>query len=133
MRLIKDDQFVRFDTLFRQPCEHLLTYQGVHTHDNPVTVSPNERVAVLGILTTDNTKGQIEQQLQFTLSVADQSGRGHDQHARQQSARDHLTHVKPSHNGLARTRVISQQKPEACMLQHTIINGNTLMREWINA
>ena len=133
MCLIKHDQLIGLDVLFRQPREHPLTRQRIDAHDHPVAVGPGERVAVLRVLPADDAERHVEQHLQFPLPVPDQSCRGHDQHARQESARQHLAHVQARHNGLPRPRIIGQQEAETGMLQHAVVDSDALVRQRVDA
>lgn len=108
--LVKDDQLIGCHRLFGQPGKGLFAGQRVHADDDAVAAGAGERISVLGVLPADDAERQVEEDLQFALPVADQSGRRHDQHAGQEAPRKHFAHVESGHDRLAGAGVVSQQK-----------------------
>ena len=80
----------------------------------------------------DDAEGQTEEGAHLPLPVADQAGRGHDEHAAQKSAGQHLAHVQTGHDGLAGAGVVGQQESQGGLLEHPLIHGDALMRERVD-
>ena len=75
----------------------------------------------------EELEGQVEAMIQFILPLRGQVAGAHHQAALQIAPNHQLFDVQPGHNGLARTGVIGQQKPQGLARQHLLVDPGDLM------
>lgn len=68
----------------------------------------------------------------LSFPVAHQPGRRHDQDAPEEPTTEHLPDVEARHNGLSGAGIVCQEKPQARLREHVVVDGNDLMGERIN-
>ena len=73
-----------------------------------------------------------EKGTEFALPVSDETGRGDDQHAPDPSAHEHLAHVEPGHDRLARARVVREQEAEGLLYEHVLVDRDPLVGQRID-
>ncbi len=130
--LVKDHQVVRHDAGFSQPREHLRPGQRVDADDDPVAVVGHERVRVSGVGPGDDTELKAEESRQLVFPVADQPRRRDDQHPLDEPAGLAFPDVEARHDGLARTGVVGEQKPQRRLLEHVLVNRDPLVRQRVD-
>ena len=112
--------------------EHALPGQGVDADDDEVALRTEEGVAGARLGAADDAEGQAEEGAHLPFPVADQAGRGHDEHAPQEPAGQHLAHVQTGHDGLAGAGVVGQQESQRGLLEHPLVHGDALMGERVD-
>jgi hypothetical protein len=132
VRLVKDDEVVRVDSLFFEAGKDARAGKRVYTDDDAVAALADERVGVAGVATADGLERQTEKLGQFALPVSNEAGGGNDQDAFQQPARQHLPDVQARHDGLAGAGVIREQVAKSLLLEHVVVNRNALVGERID-
>ena len=55
-----------------------------------------------------------------------------DQDPSHKATREHLANVEPGHDGLARPRLVGQEKAEARLRQHVVVDGDPLVGQRID-
>ncbi len=108
MRLIEHHQVVGHHASILKPREHTVSRQGIDAGDEQVAPGTHERVASAGISAGDDAEGEIEERAHLVFPVAHQARRRHNQHARDEPAREHFADVQPGHDGFARSGIIGQ-------------------------
>ena len=76
-----------------------------------------------------DAKLQTELLEHFLTPLIDQAAGGDDDNASSVGAHDEFADVKARHDGLARARVISENKPQRLTRQHGFVNSGNLMRQ----
>ena len=130
--LVEDDEVVGVGLRVLEVAEHALPGQGVDADDDEVALRAEEGVAGARLGAADDTEGQAEEGAHLPLPVADQAGRGHDEHAPQEPAGQHLAHVQTGHDRLAGAGVVGQQESQRGLLEHPLVHGDALMRERVD-
>ena len=132
MCFIEDDEVVSVSLRIFEVVKHAFPGQGVDTDDCPVAVCSQEGITGSRVCAADDTEWQVKQGTHFSLPVANQAGWWDDEYATDESARQHFAYVQARHDCLTGTCVVSQQESQRGLLQHLLVHGDALMREWVN-
>ena len=131
--LVEDRQIVGGHRGAPQPLEHGVAGQRVQRHDDQIAIRFRERVAGTRRAAGDDPESKPEQRPQLPLPVADQTGGRHDDHPLDPSPRQHLAHDEPGNDRLAGPRVVGQQEAERILTEHSLVDRDALVRQWIDA
>ena len=112
--------------------EHALPRQSVDADDDEVALRAEEGVSDARLGAADDAEGQAKEGAHLPFPVADQAGRGHDEHAPQEPAGQHLARVQAGHDGLAGAGVVGQQEAQRGLREHPLVHGDALMRERVD-
>ena len=93
---------------------------------------PGERVARPGVGPDDDAEVEPEEGPQLALPVAHEPGGRDDQDPSQEASGEHLADVEPGHDGLARPRLIAQEKAEAGLRQHVVVDRDPLVGQRVD-
>ena len=130
--LVEDAEVVGLDGGFLKPGEGAFAGEGIDADDDQVAAGPRERVARLGVGPDDDAEVEPEQGPQLALPVAHEPGGRDDQNSSQEASGEHLADVEPGHDGLARPRLISQEKAEAGLGQHVVVDRDPLVGQRVD-
>ncbi len=130
--LVEDAEVVGLDGGFLEPGEGAVAGERVDADDDQVAARPRERVARLGIGADDDAEVEPEQGPQLALPVADEPGGRDDQDPSQEAPGEHLADVEPGHDGLAGPGLIAQEKAEAGLGQHVVVDRDPLVGQRVD-
>ena len=130
--LVEDDEVVGRGRRFPQPAEHARAGQGVEAGDRQVALQPGEGVSGACVVAGGDAEPEPEQVPHLPAPVADEAGGRDDEHPPREAPRQHLAHVEPGHDRLARAGVVGQQEPERRSFEHAFVDGNPLVRERVD-
>jgi len=105
----------------------------VHTHDEPVVLTERvARPAQVQHRRLEHLEVQVELVGQLIPPLLSQPSGAHDDHALGRGTQQHLLDVQACHDGLARTRIVGEEKPQRHLGQHVLVHGADLVRQWID-
>ena len=133
VRLVEDRDIVGRHVRFPKRLEHPLAGQCVDGHDHEVARGAPERVGHARVSSGEDAKPQAEQGTKLPLPVADESGRRDDEDPPDAPAQQHFANPEPGHDGLPGSRVVRQQETQRVLSQHSLVDRDALVREWIDS
>ena len=129
---VEDREVIGFGRVLAQPAEHALSGQGVDADDGQIALRPGEGVAGAGVGARGDAEPEAEQVLHLAPPIADQTGGRDDENPPDETPRQHLAHIEPGHDRLARAGVVGQQEPERRPFEHAFVDGDPLMGERVD-
>ena len=133
VRLVEDRNVVRRHPRVPKRLEHPLAHQCVDRHDHEVARRAQERIGRASVGSGEDAKLQAEQGTELPLPVADESRRRDDEDPTDASAQQHFANVEPGHDGLPGPCVVRQQETQRVLIQHSLVDGDSLMGKRMDA